>query len=113
MLNIDRQEESAYFGPAYTPNRRNRTIGDLSMVSIITERNDIGRASANLQETQLDTSNVNVGSFGKVFERAVDGYIYAQPLYLPGVNIPGSGPRDVVYVATMHNSVYAFDAHNT
>lgn len=83
------------------------------MVSIITERNDIGRASANLRETQLDTSNVNVGSFGKVFERAVDGHIYAQPLYLPGVNIPGSGPRDVVYVATMHNSVYAFDAHDS
>jgi len=82
------------------------------MVSIITERNDIGRVSANLQETQLDTSNVNVGSFGKVFERAFDGHIYAQPLYLPGVNILGGGPRDVVYVATMHNSVYAFDAHD-
>ena len=82
------------------------------MVSIITERNDIGRTAANLQETQLNTGNVNSGSFGKLFERAVDGHIYAQPLYLPGVNIPGPTPRDVVYVATMHNSVYAFDAHD-
>ena len=82
------------------------------MVSIITERNDIGRTAANLQETQLNTGNVNSGSFGKLFERAVDGHIYAQPLYLPGVNIPGPAPRDVVYVATMHNSVYAFDAHD-
>lgn len=87
-------------------------IGQLPMVSIITERNDIARSSANLQETQLNIGNVNVGSFGKVFERAVDGHIYAQPLYLPGVNIGGRGPRDVVYVATMHNSVYAFDAHD-
>jgi hypothetical protein len=82
------------------------------MVSVITERNDIGRTSANLQETQLTTANVNVGSFGKLFDRAVDGYIYAQPLYVPGVNIPGPTPHDVVYVATMHNSVYAFDAHD-
>ena len=82
------------------------------MVSVITERNDIGRTAANLQETQLNTGNVNAGSFGKLFERAVDGHIYAQPLYLPGVNIPGPIPRDVVYVATMHNIVYAFDAHD-
>ena len=82
------------------------------MVSVITERNDIGRTAANLQETQLNTGNVNAGSFGKVFERAVDGHIYAQPLYLPAVNIPGPIPRDVVYVATMHNIVYAFDAHD-
>jgi hypothetical protein len=82
------------------------------MVSVITERNDIGRTSANLQETQLATANVNVGSFGKLFDRAVDGHIYAQPLYVPGVNIPGPTPHDVVYVATMHNRVYAFDAHD-
>lgn len=80
------------------------------MVSVITERNDIRRTAANLQETQLNTGNVTADSFGKVFERAVDGYIFAQPLYLPRVNIAGPAPRDVVYVATMHNSVYAFDA---
>ena len=82
------------------------------MVSIITERNDIGRTAANLQETQLNTGNVNSGSFGKLFERAVDGHIYAQPLYLPGVNIPGPTPRDVVYVGDDAQQRVRFDAHD-
>jgi len=51
-----------------------------------------------------------VQTFGKLFELSVDGHIYGQPLYLPGVTIPGVGDRPVVYVATMHNSVFAFDA---
>ena len=61
-------------------------------------------------ETVLTTSNVNVSEFGKLFERTVDDEIYAQPLYVEGVNIPGVGVRNVVYVATNNDSVYAFDA---
>ena len=69
------------------------------------------RTSANLSETILNTSNVNTVQFGLLFSRQVDGYIYAQPLYVPGVTI-GAYTGNVVYVATMNNSVYAFDADN-
>lgn len=77
---------------------------------MLTHHNDNSRTGANLSETTLNTSNVNVNTFGKLFTRSVDGQIYAQPLYVPNVAIPGQGTHNVVYVATMHDSVYAFDA---
>ena len=63
-----------------------------------------------MAETTLTTSNVNVNTFGKKFSLAVDTEIYAQPLIVTGLSIAG-GTHDVVYVATMNNSVYAFDAN--
>jgi hypothetical protein len=78
-------------------------------VSVLTQHNDNLRSGANLNETKLNTSNVNVNQFGLVASRDVVGRIYAQPLYVPGITIAGN-IRNVVYVATMHNWVYAFDA---
>src|SRR4030081_1407678 len=75
-----------------------------------THHNDSARPGANTNETVLTTTNVNVSQFGKIFERAVDDEIYAQPLYVEGVSMPGLGIRNVVYVATNNDSVYAFDA---
>jgi hypothetical protein len=76
---------------------------------VLTQHNDNGRTGAYLSETVLNPSNVNVAQFGKLFTRPVDGQIYAQPLYMPGLAVAG-GIHNVVFVATMHNSVYAFDA---
>jgi outer membrane protein assembly factor BamB len=79
-------------------------------ISVTTQHNDNRRTGTNLNEATLNTANVKAGKFGKLFERAVDGQIYGQPLYLEGIDMGAHGVRNVVYVATMHNSVYAFDA---
>ena len=71
---------------------------------------DPGRTGANLQETALNTGNVNPAGFGRLFSYPVDGQIYAQPLYAPNVAVPGQGVRNVLYVATMNDILYAFDA---
>jgi hypothetical protein len=68
------------------------------------------RNGANTTEKILTPSNVNVNTFGKLFTQPVDGFIVGQPLYLPGVTIPNNGVHNVVYVATMNDTVYAFDA---
>ncbi len=70
------------------------------------------RTNVNLDEHVLTTSNVNPKQFGKVFTRKLDGYSYALPLYMPSVQIPGRGPRNIVYVSTLHNTVSAFDAED-
>ena len=81
-----------------------------AQVSVTVERYDNSRTGANLNETILNTSNVNVSQFGKLYSYMVDGSIYAQPLYVPNVTIPGKGVHNVLYVATMNDEVYAFDA---
>ena len=81
----------------------------VSQVAVTTHHNDTSRTGQNLGETILNTSNVNVNTFGKLFSRTVDGQIYAQPLYVPNLSLDGT-TRNVVYVATQNDSVYAFDA---
>jgi len=80
-----------------------------AQISMTTHHNDVGRTGQHLNETVLTTSNVNVNRFGKLFACQVDGYIYAQPLYVGQVTV-SSALHNVVYVATENNSVYAFDA---
>src|SRR5215212_2638839 len=82
----------------------------LSAVDVLTQHNDNNRTSGNLSETVLNTSNVTQATFGRLYSRPVDDQIYAQPLYVTGVNIPGRGLKNVVYVVTVNDTVYAFDA---
>lgn len=83
---------------------------DLPKVSVTTYHNGIARQGVNSAETILTPLNVNSRKFGKLFSQAVDGSVYAQPLYISALYIPGKGIHNVVFVATQHGSVYAFDA---
>ena len=78
--------------------------------NVLTQRGEVKRNGPFSTETFLTPSNVNSNQFGSLFSYNVDGYIVAQPLYVSGVNIPGVGLVNVVYVATTHDSVFAFNA---
>jgi hypothetical protein len=83
--------------------------GAQTFTGVITQHNDNGRTGQNLLETTLTPSNVTPTTFGKLFSYSVDGQMYAQPLYVPNVNIGGT-THNVVYVVTQNDSLYAFDA---
>jgi hypothetical protein len=77
---------------------------------VLTQHNNNARTGAYTTETVLTPANVNPTTFGKLFSVPLDGRAYAQPLYVPNVSIPGKGTHNVIFVATAHDSVYAFDA---
>ncbi|HTX36989.1 MAG TPA: hypothetical protein VME43_18295 [Bryobacteraceae bacterium] len=85
-------------------------LGWLAHAQVLTSQNDNARTSANPHESILTPANVNSRQFGKIFSLPVDGDVYSQPLYLPNIDVPGKGRHNVLYVATEHDSVYAFDA---
>jgi len=77
---------------------------------VFTYHYDNLRTGENLNETVLNPSNVNPATFGKLFSYPIDGISFASPLYVAGVNVPGNGYHNLVFVVTEHDSVYAFDA---
>jgi len=81
----------------------------MAQVDVLMQHNDLERTGWNPAESILNQDNVAVDSFGMVFSRQVDDQIYAQPLVISGVQI-GGGMHNIVLVATVNNTVYAFDA---
>jgi Tectonin domain len=84
----------------------------LGQTNVLTYHNDLARTGQNISETILTPAKVSPPSFGKLFTVPVDGKVDAQPLYVSAVPIPGHGSPNVVFAATEHDSVYAFDASN-
>ncbi|MGA7292702.1 MAG: hypothetical protein WBW53_08800 [Terriglobales bacterium] len=81
-----------------------------AQVAVTTWHYDNMRSGANPNETILTPQDVNSDQFGKLFTQTVDGSVIGQALYLPAVTIPKLGVHNVIYAATMNDSVYAFDA---
>jgi len=94
--------------PLYTGST---TVAVTDLAGIMTYHVDVARTGQNLQEYLLTPATVAGGNFGKQWSCPVDGAVYAQPLYVANLSI-GGGNHNVVIIATMHDSVYAFDADN-
>ena len=84
-----------------------------AQISVLNNRYDNSQTGANTSETILSPSNVNTTLFGKLYSYPVDGNVYAQPLYVPGLNMGSLGTHNVVYIVTMNDKVYAFDADSS
>jgi hypothetical protein len=96
----------------------NASVSASSMVAVTdltgvyTHHNDVQRTGQNLKEYGLTPTTVNSSTFGPLFSCPVDGFVYAQPLWVANLTF-GSNTRNVVFVATQHDSIYAFDADST
>lgn len=85
------------------------TRSALGWLNTVTRNYDNGRSGANINEITLNRTSVSSPDFGKLFELPVDDQVYAEPLYVSGIVVNGIS-RNVVYVATVNNSAFAFDA---
>jgi hypothetical protein len=85
------------------------TFGVTDLAGVYTYHNNLSRDGSNPSEYALTTTNVTPTTFGKLFSCGVDGAIYAQPLWAANLTV-GGVKRNVVFVATQHDSLYAFDA---
>src|SRR5580658_2640145 len=94
---------------ANSANSASATVAVTDLAGVFTHHNDLSRDGANTQEYGLTSSTVNATTFGKLFSCAVDGAIFTQPLWVPSFSING-GIHNVIFVATQHDTVFAFDA---
>jgi len=85
------------------------TVAVTDLAGVYMHHNDLQRTGQNLQEYALTPANVGSSAFTKLFSCPVDGYVYAQPLWVANLTVGGAN-HNVVFIATEHDSVYAFDA---
>jgi hypothetical protein len=85
------------------------TVAVTDLAGVFTHHNDLARDGTNMQEYALTPNTVNTTSFGKLFSCAVDGAVFTQPLWVPSLSI-GGGIHNVIFVATEHDTIFAFDA---
>jgi hypothetical protein len=85
------------------------SVAITDLPGVFTYHNDLSRDGANTQEYALTSSTVTTSNFGKLFSCPVDGAVYTQPLWVPGLSI-GGGTHNVIFVATQHDTIFAFDA---
>jgi hypothetical protein len=85
------------------------TVAITDLAGVYTYHNDVARDGVNTREFALTTANVDSSTFGKLFSCPVDGAVYAQPLWVANLTI-GGARRNVIFIATAHDSLYAFDA---
>jgi hypothetical protein len=90
-----------------------RSCGTIINANVLTQHNNEARWGQTLAETHLKPSNVNSSSFGLLYERSINGGIFAQPLYVRGLATASAGTKNVLFIATETNWVYAFDADET
>ena len=109
VYTITATTSAAATGPAAPPESRSIRVGVTDLAGVYTYHDDLARNGANEREYALTPEDVNAASFGKLFSCPVDGAIYAEPLWVPHLQVDGR-VRNVVYVATAHDSLYAFDA---
>ncbi len=89
---------------------RTRPPTSSNYAGTFTFHNDNMRSGENLDETVLTPANVDSATFGKLYSYPLDGLAISSPLYVRGVSVPGKGAHNIVYIATEHDSVYAYDA---
>jgi hypothetical protein len=102
--------DGALDGPRLEGGEAGARACDPRCVDVLTWHNDVARSGQNLRESALTPANVNPAQFGKLFVLPVDGKVDAQPLFVSAVAVAGKGTHDVLFVATEHDSLYAFDA---
>ena len=95
------------------------TAGSAPAADVLTQHNNNARTGAVLDETILNTGSVNLTRFGKLWTLFADGQVVAQPLYVSALAVDTTanmaiprvqGTFNAVIIATMHNTVYVYDA---